>query len=252
MDAQPPTSSAALHAGPATLEGTEWRLTDHLGAQGELVAVPGDVMATATFADGRVAGSTGCNRYHGTYLADRSALSVGSLAMTMMACEPERTAVERAFTAAIGTAATYAVAGDVLELAGTDGRVALRFQAAPAPSLAGTRWIATGINNGRGGVASVLEGVEVSAQFDPDGRVAGSGGCNRYSGPYNVDGAALAIGPLAATMMACLAPEGAGGQEAAYFAALGRVATWSVGEGRLQLRDADGALQVEFRAADGT
>ena len=142
---------------------------------------------------------------------------------------------------------THEVTGDTLELVGGDGRVALRFRAAPAQRLGGTRWVATGINNGRGGVVTVLEGAEVFAMFGDDGQVSGSGGCNQFSGSYTVEGEALAIGPLAATLRACLAPEGVGEQETAFFAALGRVATWSVREGRLRLRSADGALQVELR-----
>ena len=205
-------------------------------------------MATAAFGDGQVAGTTGCNRYRASYLADGPALSFGPLATTMMACEAARDAVERAFIAALGATATHRIAGDALELADADGRVVLRFRAAPVLALGGTRWVATMINNGRGGVVGLIEGTEVSAVFGADGRVAGSGGCNQFSGPYALDGAALAIGPVAPTMKACPAPEGVGDQEAAYFAALGRVRHWSIREGRLELRAEDGALEVEFRA----
>ncbi len=180
--AEPPASPMPP-APPMPLEGTEWRLTDYLGPAGALVPVAGDIMATATFDGGAVAGSTGCNRYHGTYVADGDALSVGPLAMTMMACEPERTAVERAFTGGLAAAVAYAIDGGTLVLTGADGRVVLRFRAATALPLVGTRWIATGINNGRGGVVSAFEGAEVSAVFGPDGRVTGSGGCNRCRWP---------------------------------------------------------------------
>jgi len=231
------------------LEGTEWRLTHHLGPQGELGPIVEDVMATATFTDGAVAGSTGCNRYHAACRVEGDRLAVESIAMTMMACDPERSAVERAFTSALEAAVTFAIADDTLDLADVGGRVVLRLRAVPALVLVGSRWIAAMVNNGRGGVASLLEGTVVTAEFGSDGRVAGSGGCNRFSGPYMLDGTALAIGPVVATRRACLAPEGVGEQEAAYLAALARVATWSFREERLQLRAADGALQVEYRAA---
>jgi heat shock protein HslJ len=247
LDAQQPNRPPEV---PAQLVGIEWRLAHHRGPDGDLVAVPADVLATAVLVNGRVAGTTGCNRYHATYIADGPALSVGPLATTMMACEPARDAVERAFITALGDIAAYAIHGEVLDLAQADGRVLLRFRAAPAQRLSGTRWVATAINNGRGGVVSALEGAEVFAVFGDDGRVSGSGGCNQFTGPYTVEGDALAIGPLAATLRACLAPEGVGEQEAACFAALGRVATWSVREGRLRLRAADGALEVELRAPD--
>jgi heat shock protein HslJ len=232
-----------------SLEGIEWRLTHHLGSGGELIPVVDDIMATATFVGGSVAGSTGCNRYHAQCRVDEDRLAVEAIAMTMMACEPERSAVERAFTAALEAAVAFAIAGDRLDLADADGRVVLRFRAVPALVLAGTSWIATMINNGRGGVASLVEGTVVTAEFGTDGRVAGSGGCNRFSGEYTLEGDGLAIGPIASTRMACLEPEGVGEQENAYFAALGRTASWSFREERLQLRAADGALQVELRRA---
>ena len=231
------------------LEGIEWRLTHHLGPQGELVPIVEDVMATATFINGSVAGSTGCNRYHAQYRKDVNRLALETIAMTMMACDPERSAVESAFTSALGAAVTYAIAGDGLDMVDADGRVVLRLRAVPALVLGGSRWIATMINNGRGGVASLVEGTVVTAEFGADGRVAGSGGCNHFSGGYTLEGDGLAIGPVASTRKACLEPEGVGEQEAAYLAALARVTTWSFREERLQLRAAEGALQVEFRPA---
>jgi heat shock protein HslJ len=230
-------------------EGIEWRLTHHLGSGGELIPVVDDIMATATFVGGSVAGSTGCNRYHAQCRVDEDRLAVEAIAMTMMACEPERSAVERAFTAALEAAVAFAIAGDRLDLADVTGRVVLRLRAVPALVLGGSRWIATMINNGRGGVASVVEGTEVTAEFGTDGRVSGSGGCNRFSGEYTLEGDSLAIGPVASTRMACFEPEGVGEQESAYFAALARTASWTFRDERLQLRAADGALQVEFRPA---
>jgi heat shock protein HslJ len=234
------------------LEGIEWRLTHHVGTEGDLIPVVEDVLATATFIDGSVAGSTGCNRYHAQCRVDQDRLAVEAIAMTMMACEPVRSAVERAFTSALETVVAFTIAGDRLDLADANGRVVLRLRAVPALILGGSRWIATMINNGRGGVASLVEGTVVTAEFGTDGRVAGSGGCNRFSGGYTLEGDSLAIGPVASTRMACLEPEGVGQQESAYFAALARVSSWSFREERLQLRAADGALQVEFRPAPTT
>ena len=236
---------------PIPLEETEWRLAAYTGPDGGEVVVPEGVLASAVFADGVVAGSTGCNRYHAPYRLASGELEIGPAAMTMMACDPERTAVEAAFTAALAGARGLAQAGDELELRDAAGRATLRFLAAPGPAFAGTTWAAIGIDNGRGAVAGVVAGTEVTATFGDDGRVTGSGGCNRYFGPYERAGEALRIGPLASTRMACLEPAGASEQEAAFFAALERATTWSIREDRLQLRAADGALQVDFRPAAG-
>jgi len=64
----------------------------------------------------------------------------------------------------------------------------------------------------------VPEGVKVTAVFG-DGRVSGSGGCNRYSAAVvETDPPGFSIGPAASTRMAC--PDPAGGFEDRYFSAL--------------------------------
>jgi len=64
----------------------------------------------------------------------------------------------------------------------------------------------------------VPEGVKVTAVFG-DGRVSGSGGCNRYSAAVvETDPQGFSIGPAASTKMAC--PDPAGEFEDRYFSAL--------------------------------
>jgi len=64
----------------------------------------------------------------------------------------------------------------------------------------------------------VPEGVTVTAVFG-DGRVSGSGGCNRYSAAVvETDPGGFSIGPAASTRMAC--PDPAGGFEGRYLSAL--------------------------------
>ena len=235
----------------ATLEGVEWQLEEFIGPDGGLVEVPPEVLATATFADARVSGSTGCNRYSGSYaITEDGALSISEVVSTKMACLPEADAVERAMLAAFDRTVRAQLGVDRLSLIDADGGELLRFRPAVAVPLVGTEWVAIGINNGRGGVVSVVEGARVTAIFDDEGRVAGSGGCNRFMATFEVDGDAIRIGPVAGTRMICAEPEGVSEQEGSYFAALERASTWTIREGRLQLRDADDALQVDFGGAD--
>lgn len=58
--------------GPPALEGTPW------------VADSG---ASATFADGSLSGSDGCNRYTTRYSVEGDTLRLGAIATTEMACE---------------------------------------------------------------------------------------------------------------------------------------------------------------------
>ena len=242
--------SPAQQSGVA-LEGVEWELEESIGPDSELVQVPPAVLATANFADARVSGSTGCNRYSGSYtITADGALSISEVVSTMMACLPEADAVERAVLNGLDRTVRAQLGVDRLSLIDADGRELLRFRPAIAPPLVGTEWVAIGINNGRGGVVSAMEGARVTAIFDDEGRVAGSGGCNRFMATFEVDADAIRIGPVAGTRMMCAEPEGVSEQEGSYFAALERASTWMIREGRLQLRDADSALQVDFLGAD--
>ncbi len=49
----------------------------------------------------------------------------------------------------------------------------------------------------------VAEGIKITATFNPDGTVNGSGGCNNYTGGYTLAGDQISVGPLASTMMFC-------------------------------------------------
>ena len=82
-----------------------------------------------------------------------------------------------------------------------------------------------------------------------DKRVSGSGGCNRFTGSYTLEGDRLKFGQLAGTMMACL--QGME-QEQAFYKALGNVVGWRITEQRLQIVDASGKLLAEFARAEQT
>ena len=66
-------------------------------------------------------------------------------------------------------------------------------------------WVASGINNGSGGVVSSADTPNVTAVFAPDGELTGNDGCNDYFGTYEVD-----LGVASITRI-----EGVGGAEPA-------------------------------------
>ena len=138
-----------------------------------------------------------------------------------------------------------------LELRTADGKVGMTFAATEAAGLTKTRWVATGVNNGKGAVSSVVAGTTLTAIFAEAGTVAGSGGCNDYNGPYTSDASTIKIGPLAATRMACTSPAGVDEQETQFFAAMERATRYTIAGSKLELRDDGGALQVSFRATLG-
>jgi putative lipoprotein len=123
--------------------------------------------------------------------------------------------------------------------AGEDVALHLVRAAAPtaeaAPPLVGPDWVVEDIG-GRG----VVDRVRSSLTFTADGKVAGSGGCNRIAGSYTLAGETIGFGQMISTMMAC-APA-VGEQEQRFLRALGQAKRWRITpEGWLLLLDAGGA-----------
>lgn len=86
-------------------------------------------------------------------------------------------------------------------------------------------------------------------QFDGNGRVTGSGGCNRLTGSYQRSGTQLKIGPVASTRMACI--DAARGQlEARFIAALEATAQYSVVGGELVLIGSRGQTLAKLSNAE--
>lgn len=109
------------------LAGTRWRLVTYGPASAPLHALdnPGHP-ATLQFdaKEQRFSGSTGCNRFFGSYRNPGGAdLAVGGVGATRMAClTPDVNQQETEMLDEFGKAARYGIAGDQLIIATTDGR----------------------------------------------------------------------------------------------------------------------------------
>ena len=243
MDKAKPAEAASV---PPALEGTAWVQTvgEAGGAQKQ--------GATLRFEGGRVQGSDGCNRFSAPYKTQGHSFELGGRGpSTMMACPPEVMARAEAFVAALGQAKSYRLnAQGQLEFLAADGKV-LQALAPQSFSLVGNAWQATGINNGKQAVVSLVAGSSVSLNFSAEGRVFGSAGCNQFQGAYRLEGKTrLAIGPVVSTRMACPNAEVAA-QERAFLQALESVSSLQIEGSRLELRRADGALAVALQRGEG-
>lgn len=228
------------------LEGTQWRLTDLQGQARFDGPAP-----TLQFDGTRVSGSDGCNRYTGPYTRTGADIRLGPrLASTRMACPDPLQKRADAFARVLGDTRRYRVrttsTGDRLEQLGADGGVIASFMA-QSQALPGTRWEVTGINNGRQAVVSVQTGTRVTLAFDGQGRVSGSAGCNRFTARFEAGPGTVRIEAPAATRMACPEPS-VMAQEQAFLRALEAARTARIEANELELRGADGALQVSARA----
>jgi heat shock protein HslJ len=227
--AQPPPSEPA---------GPEWVLVSLTGHEpATLAGLKRKV--SATFRDGKVAGSFGCNGFGGTYSVEGDRLIFGALAGTMMACPEPAMAIENAVRKALMGSVPFTVADGVLTLRAGSG-VTLVFEAQPRAALDGL-WQVTGLDNGKEGVVTPLAGTSLTLQFR-DGTVAGSAGCNTLRTGYTVDGDGVRLGVAILTRKAC--PLDVMEQERQFLAALGTATHWAIREGRLELRRDDGGLAI--------
>lgn len=101
------------------------------------------------------------------------------------------------------------------------------------------RWTAQAI-----GGRAVDDPARTTLEIGADGRAFGMGGCNRYSGAARISDAAIALGPMAATRMACPPPQME--QEQRFFDALATVARWRIEDRALLLLDRDGTVAVRL------
>ena len=238
-------SDAGTAAETPDLSGSSWLLGAYVDSAGSSVtSVAPDGAPLAFGADGELSGSTGCNRFGGTYTQDGTSLTIELGPMTLMACPGELGDQESAVVAALPQVASFTVDGD-LELKSEAGDVLLTYTPGMT-ELAGTSWQATGVNNGNEAVVSSAATESITATFGEDGTMTGFGGCNSYNATYTLGGQGdITIGPVAATKKAC--PEEVMQAEQEYFAALGAVATYSIDGTSLNFRDAQGATQVNYR-----
>lgn len=103
------------------------------------------------------------------------------------------------------------------------------------------RWLAVTIRN-RGVIPDLQTVIEIAR----DGRVTGSGGCNRISGKVTLTGSRISFGPMISTRMAC-APA-VMEQESKFLSALGDTRLWRLDEQRdkLILVDAHGVTVLRL------
>ncbi|MCW5623282.1 MAG: META domain-containing protein [Burkholderiales bacterium] len=149
-------------------------------------------------------------------------------------------------TATTASSASEAVAVDRFVAAFPGGRCGTGASpgktAANIAPLQQTDWRLVELN----GTPVKVEGTRApSLMFGNDGRVSGSGGCNRLMGTYTANDAKLTFGPLAGTKMACPDLE----LETSFLKALNATAGWTIEGSRLSLQDGRRKVLARFRKA---
>jgi len=236
-------------SGAGDLTGVTWVL-DRASMDTLVDHVPTDARIDIAFDGSQAHGVAACNSYGGGYQADAAngTLTFSRMASTAMACPDDVMALESAYLQALTDVTGYQVTGDHAGLQLSGGTAALTFQPErPETSLAleGSAWKLTSIARPETeAVSSTIAGTSVTLSLDA-GLASGSGGCNRYHGPYETDASgSLSFGPLASSKMAC--EQAISVQEDVYLSTLGKVASYAIDGETLTLLNADGAMLLAF------
>lgn len=97
-------------------------------------------------------------------------------------------------------------------------------------------WVLESYGNA-GNLKNMLTDTEITAEFiSAEGTVRGSAGCNSYFGSYELKGNQLSIpGPIGATEMYCMKPEGVMDQEQEYLSVLQIAESYEFDDEKLQI-----------------
>lgn len=239
------------------LSGTSWRLVEFRGGDDTVLLSDDKDRYTLAFAgSGRVNVRVDCNRGFATWKSDGPGqIKFGPMGLTRMMCPPA--ALSDNIVKQWDHVRSYLVKNGHLYLSlMTDGGT---YEFEPLPTggrdaaaegatvpLEKTDWRLVRL----GGAAVTAADPQRAPNLVLDAaahRVTGSGGCNRLSGGYELNGEQLTFGRMASTMMAC--PSGME-TEKRFLAALGQVKKWKVVGRQLELVDDTGAV-VAVLEADG-
>jgi heat shock protein HslJ len=110
---------------PPQLAGVNWKVTSFNNGRQAVVGVLGESSLTLSFEDGKVSGSAGCNNFHGSYSTEGNKVAFGPLATTRRACGEALMTQESGFLAALASAVTWSIDGNVLDMHRADGERAI-------------------------------------------------------------------------------------------------------------------------------
>jgi len=99
-----------------------------------------------------------------------------------------------------------------------------------------------------GNLKDILTDTEITAEFVSfEGTVKGIAGCNSYFGTYEIEGSQLLIpGPIGATEMYCMEPEGIMEQEQQYLTTLGTAESYEIDGDELKINCGSQVLVFKY------
>jgi heat shock protein HslJ len=190
-----------------SLEGTPWRLVSYHDGESALASALSGTEITATFADGKLTGSAGCNSYSASYEREDDTLTLGPVATTRKMCaEPEGIMEqERDYLTALASVAEYRVQGGRIELLDAEGKAVATFETmeeTAASEIFGVTWqwqsTQTPVEK-----VTVDTPERYTLKLGPDGQVDVLADCNRLGGTYTLTDTHITVALTTSTMAAC-------------------------------------------------
>ena len=126
-----PNATATTTLPALQLERPMWILTSLATETGMNNSLPNTTI-TATFEDGNVTGSSGCNRYFGSYQLNKTQIKIGPIGSTLIFCaDPDGVMTqETSYHLLLLNVTSYAISNDTLTLSDSQGNPQLVFEAA--------------------------------------------------------------------------------------------------------------------------
>lgn len=193
------------------LEGVEWQLVSLRDQDGKMIDVLVDAPITIIFADGRAAGSAGCNRYFTDYEVDGDHLKLDDkIGATMMACPEPVMKQEQSYLSLLPQTATFAIDAGKLTLSDAEGDALLVFEApvtAASPEetlkLVGPVWEWQRTEMSDDTTITVEHPISYTVQFKDDGSLLVKADCKQTAGEFTDENGSLSIQLGPTTMQIC-------------------------------------------------
>ena len=228
-------------AAPASPVAGAWVVTKYRNGGGSFMEpIEGSVLTLVLEPDGRGHGFNGCDRFDVLYVLEGSDIVFSPPSIGPRPCASSSLQSQAdGFLGGLSHVRTWAFADTELKLANEEGSTQIGLLPAPAPIFA-RAWTPTAVADATGVLVPVLPDSNLGLDFQGDGHVSGSTGCNGLYGLYQVAGASIHLGPLGTTRIACPTDELAV-QEANYLAALDAATSWTLDGQSLVLLAPNGA-----------
>lgn len=177
----------------ARFVGTEWQLTS---LHGHDLIDGTNITLEIDREEGEITlgGSATCNEYGSFHATMREGvLRSGGIGYTEVGCSGNRGEQENAYLDALGSAVSYQVRGDTLEVQDSKGKTTLvyrqeKLSSSDSEDLAGSRWLLRSV-----GGSPVSDDFPVAVTFDTEKAVSGYDGCLHFTGQYFANENDLAI-----------------------------------------------------------